>query len=328
MIAAMPANLAGQGIQQGQVYPKAAGWAETIDAYTGKSGAGLTDYMDFEAMVSHGGLREQGIVVDVGSASVVRGVYLYNYGRFHGFCLTRSSYVASVKNYGVYAPGLISVRIFDNILYNMHATAPNKEIHGIEVANNDSLVYNNQLFNIGTVSGWGEAIVIGANATGGHEICCCNNTVYNTSDTSYLALSNPDYVFMDNNGSFSDAYGFYGWASNVHGRFNYNISSGTTAGSFGGTGNLVSKPAAAQFKNIGADTEDLHLLQKASCVLRGQDESALFTQDAEGKTITRWNTGALQYTHLSKIAGLAVASCAKRAGLAIASVNKVGTLQA
>ena len=298
-IDAIPGNLSGQGKQHVQVYAKAAGYAETLDVSTGFSNASATNYIDIEAMVPHGGMRDSGIVIDCSGANRFQ-VKLMSYSRFHGFGL-KGTLTYAGTTYGIISNQSSYVRIYDNMVYDLtHATQTISCISGF-VSGVGEQIFNNQIFNITpgiNLAKTAYGIYVNNSATAGNTHEIHNNVVILNAAGSYnnraFQGELSEYVNLSNN------YAHGGYAGYLFHRFvstncniNYNISADGTADDFGGTGNLVNKAAATCFKCVVAGKENLDLRYTGACYREGQDNSALFTTDARGSLFKLWETGAL-----------------------------------
>jgi hypothetical protein len=289
-IDAIPGNLSGQGLQHVMVYPKAAGYAGVINAYTGFSGGGVSDYIDIEAMVP-------GIILDV-SGSQEWSIYTSSpYTKFHGFLITGTMSFAGTTYIVGFIGGSTNAtngRIYNNIFYNLTHSG-SQTIIAIYADKKGYCIYNNQFFSITSTPANHDKVVAiygACHATLGDE-----NRIYNNSivlpvgrgiycgDGNYCIASN-NYV----EATSPHAYvGFGGTGSSV----NNNISSDATADDWGGDGNLVNQAAVDCFECVTPGKENLDLRYTGACYRKGYDCSAYFTTDARGESIKLWETGAL-----------------------------------
>lgn len=292
-IDAIPGNLSGQGVQTVEVYAKAGGYAETIDAFTGFTNASITNYIDICAMVPHGGMRGQGIVIDASGATEIA-IRLNYYSKFSGFCVTAPTNTYSAGDRLILSepvPHLTDCIFYDCVAYS------GKRIRCVTGYGGTTIDFGlficNNIF-INTNSGGGNGIVANFALAGTASAPCvfANNTVVNTTGRG-LVNGDQAYWYVFNN--YANTVGVcFGSLSGANSKISYNISSDTTADDWGGVGNLISKAAANQFVNATAGSEDLSLKPGAACVRRGVDCSAYFTTDCRGVTRTRWDTGAFE----------------------------------
>lgn len=259
----VPGNLAGQGHQWVKVYAKAAGYAEALDLSTGFSNGSAADYIVCQAMVSHGGLRGQGIVVDIGSAATGTGILIGSaYTRLMGFCLTRSSFLVGGQNQAIQINTNNTI-VDSNIIYTLRGSN-GTSLFGYyvypDVAYIANWFINNQLMDIGTIDGndgWGSGTYVNADGTAGNEQVLAHNVCINCSAQGIRCAAGKDYILVYNNYAsvpYNDFEGFTG-AHNVLG---YNISADTSSNTWGGVGNLINKAAADQFVSVVPGYEDLH----------------------------------------------------------------------
>jgi len=284
----IPGNLSVQGHQWVQVYAKASGYSGRFDSYSGFSNASAIDYIDIEAMVSHGGSRDQGIVLDMNDNSDFRGIiFALGYVRFHGFCVTRSLFKAATGNtiIGIHDPSSY-MQIYDCLLYDSNADA-GQSIRGFyvyDVTIVGLLIANCQIFNLGAISGTPESIRSLGQGTAGNKNVFANNVF-----TQSTFFANKNYLLVKNN--YASSFTSLGGANCS---ITYNISSDATADDWGGTGNLISKAAANQFVSVTPGSEDLHIKSTSDCWRAGADMSAYFTTDCVGTTRSVWRTGAFE----------------------------------
>lgn len=285
----IPGNLSGHGKEWVQVYAKAAGYAEPainiVDGFSNASDG--VDYVDVEAMVSHNGLKNSGIVVDCDHGAGWQTIGMGDYSRLHGFCLTwtGTGRVGSNFLFRNNTQPTKEVYVYDNIIYDIQGNAAD-DTDVFWWTTGYWKIYNNQIFNIGNVTGAGVAMYMGGNGASGHEILISDNAIYNVA--SQLRGDNKDYYLVHNN--FAKFYGLTG----AHNVITYNISSDATADDWGGTGNLINKAAADQFVSVTAGSEDFHLKPTADCFRNGADMSAYFTHDCVNIPRKFWRTGAFE----------------------------------
>jgi len=295
----IPGNLAAQAHQWVQTYYYNAAdhsdpYPETLDIYTGFSNASAANYIDVQAMVSHGGMRDSGIIIDASSAIDVSIYFRLPYTRFHGFGITGTFSYAGTTNI-IYSYAW-AVRFYENILFDLLHTGDRQimiltlngagQVGGMHFFNNICVnadctpsAYKAWMFYIP-----GAPIV-------GHPWEIHNNVFINGGGRGFYSV-NREYLNISNNymGGGAAFYGLGGANCNI----NYNISSDGTADDFGGVGNLAFKAAADQFVDVTPGSEDLHLLAHADCRRRGQDNSSLFGTDCRGRLRRRWSTGAIE----------------------------------
>jgi len=304
IVAALSGDISGQGVHTIEVYAKAAGYADgAIDLSTGLVGQSATDYVDVVAMEDHGGMRDAGIVLDIGTTLTNQYILLGNYTRFHGFCVTGSQWETGGAGWHSIISGRVDfARIYDNIVYDMYC------YHGDTIAAiniwKGGRCYNNQVFHVGAdntayPTGFGIHIRYG---TIGDPVLVHNNTIVSPSSGSVGVIQDGitiadgyahvhNNVVMDTNGlSAADFVRI-----SVLGTFEYNVSSDATAGAADGC--LSNKVAANQFTSLVAGSEDFRLLVGADCNRNGSDQSSLFTDDCRGYTRdpAGFNTGAFEY---------------------------------
>ena len=297
-IDAIPGDLSSSpGVHTVEVYTKAAGYAETLDTVTGFTNQSATDYIHIKAMVSHGGQRESGIVVDVGSASVGFQIYMGDYTRLSGFCIKSSAGKTLSDTHIIYAHGTVGgYHIYDNIIYDCDAVA-SYAVFGMFVRGVNCRVYNNVLANIGTNAFTAFGIYMSGSATSGNQGLVANNTVLDTSASSTnIGIHNNlrNYIDFYNNYVGDCGQDYFTNFAGTGASFDYNISSDASAGSSGG--NLSSKASANQFVSNTPASFDVHLKLGADCIRTGQDLSSYFTTDFEGDTRSNYDTGADEYT--------------------------------
>jgi hypothetical protein len=175
----MPGDLTAAGHQWAQVYycdadDHSVAYAETLDIYTGFSNGSAADYIDVGAMVSHGGMRDSGIIIDVSSSAVSVRINTTQYVKFHDFCITGPGAYKDGTEYIFF--GHLAIKIFNNLFYNLavKASASNRIIY---VQNKNVKIYNNMFFNnFGT--DWFLAISCNYAATSGDEIEIINNVIF------------------------------------------------------------------------------------------------------------------------------------------------------
>lgn len=294
-LAAIPSDLTGQGHQHVQVYEKAAGYTGFIHANIFSNGS-AADYVDIEAMVSHEGTRDQGIVLDVGTVAEANHIELGAFMRFHGFCVKATSHKPSATLIVVRMSGE-GVRVYDNIIYDCDADV-GRVVYGVSKQGINQLIYNNQIIGLGRgYSGSGGGTGRGYwhlidNSSAPNDLIA-NNTILDCSGDGFYAGSAQNYLDLYNNYAGGNGLDDFELPLGVGTNFDFNISSDATAGV--ADGNLSSKAAVDQFVSVTQGAEDLHLLETADCNRVGEDLSAFFTTDNEGHDRVDWNTGADEY---------------------------------
>lgn len=279
--------LTGKGKQSIKVYPKAAGYHARFDAQTGFSGMSEADYIDIEAMVPHGGIRGEGIVLNpttFGSPMFLTAQYTH----LHGFAVTFDSSGAVVHPSVFEAQ--VGGRFYDNFVYDVdsHPNVNATVFSTVASGGTPALIYNNLIEDICLNSGKN---VVGIRLYGVSQ--AYNNTVVNVNGSTYgrgFDLPSNSAVCINNYSGDNSDEDFYTLSPPT---FEYNISSDVTAGS--SDNNLSEKAAENQFVDDDEGTQDLHLLVGADCNRVGSDQGSLFTTDADGVTRVNWNTGAYEY---------------------------------
>ena len=300
IVAALSGDISGQGVHTIEVYAKAAGYADgAIDLSTGLVGQSATDYVEMVAMVSHGGDRDAGIVLDVGSVTVDDRINLGDYTRFHGFCLTATSFKNATVAIRMIASLADFTKIYDNIIYDAKCTI-DSSVYGIRLGGEGCEVWNNQVFHIGPDAHDHGRAIYADGGTIGNPNQIHNNTVVGPTVGADQLMG---YGIQTVAGSYNDVRNNVSMnctsqdyrRDSVLGTFEHNISSDATAGAADGC--LSSKVSANQFVSVANGSEDYHLLVGADCNKNGSDLSALFTDDCRGYTRdpAGFNTGAFEY---------------------------------
>jgi hypothetical protein len=309
-------NLTGAGRQHFKVYPKAAGYQESVDFATGWSAASAANFLELEGMVP-------GITIDLGNAAVDKCIQATYFTKIHGLDFTATAHKAAVTNYAYY--GLYAnVKIYDCSFHDFDADA-NKIMYGLYSLNDPDYFWNLKIYNIGLGSNAGYGIY---SATGGHAATHkfrANCTVWNCKTTG-ISGGNVNYVDYQNiySGGSGSGVDWANQAVNVNGVMDYNTTSDATAP---GTHALINKAGANQFVDLTLHSENFHLLQTADLNRAGLDESATFTTDYDGKTRYAWNTGALEYFGSEPLAGV-IAAQSTLAGSLSVKRRVVGTISA
>jgi hypothetical protein len=121
-----------------------------------------------------------------------------------------------------------------------------------------------------------------------------NTTIYNGSNCGLLIYTGTGYT-VENVVSMGNVGGNDFSCSGSVTTFNNNMSEDTSAGDYGGSGNLVSQTTADQFVSISGSI-DLHLKTGADAIDAGKDLSGTFTDDIDGGTRAgSWDIGADEY---------------------------------
>jgi len=275
-IDAIPGDLSGFGIQQVQVYAKAAGYTETLDAGTGFTNASALDYIDIVAMVPHHGIEGNGIVIDFSSSVSVSTFMNSPFLRFHGFEI-----IAPVLSYA----GDTHVIFFANnftmfdCLFHDISHIGDQNVIILRSDSVGSIIYN-CIFNISYTKTY--HMIRYAGGTIDNPIYILNNIIIPGSNRSTILVG--DYLFMYNNYCFGiEIY------NNVNGEFSYNITSDSSGGSYGGVGNLINKAPGDQFE------DNLWLKETSDCIRTGHDCSTIFTSDIGGNPRVSWYTGVWEW---------------------------------
>jgi len=297
----IPGDLAVQGVQSAHVYyydadDHSVAYAETLDIYTGFSNGSATDYIDVQAMVSHNGMRDSGIIIDV-SGNVASLINIgSDYTRFHGFCIQAPT-ISYAGTSALCSQNAISY-YYNNVVYDIANTNTAQWIYGCRNLAAGINIYNNII--LSTYANIIAISTVGAGTAGLHQNIH-NNVVLTPNSASSAIWSNVDYVFQSNNYGYSGDADFY-CTGNTNGVSSYNISADATAP---GTNALINKAAVDQFESVTAGAENLDLRYMGACYRKGQDNSSLFTTDCAGNNWSLWETGALakQYKRIYNVDG-------------------------
>lgn len=287
----VPGDRSGQGEGAVQVFAKAAGYAESLDMNAGFSNTSETDFVSLTAMVSHEGIRGNGIEVDTGSLTTGIGLQLGFWAIVDGICFFRSDHKPSSSQWAINALNNSTVR--NCIIYDSDSDV-GEAVYGIAI-NGRVWSQNNQIMGIGRgyESDGGNGTGIWVNI-GGADVRHARVENCVALDCSTCGIDQNGQNYTDFNNSYSgDSPSCFSATHSGSRTFEYCISSDGSAGS--SNNNLSNKASAAQFVDTTQGAEDLHLVVGADCNRVGLDNSARFTTDAEGVTRINWNTGALEF---------------------------------
>lgn len=288
----VPGNRSGQGEGAVEVYAKAGDYAETLNTITGFSNTSAADFVSVTAMVSHDGVRDAGIIVDVGSTTANQPISHGLWAVLDGFCIFASSHKAASTIWLINAFANAMVR--NCIIYDCDADT-GQLVHGIFL-NGANWIRNCDVIGIGrgysgSGDGNGNGIVAGNAGNSGRHNRIENCTAL---DCSRCGIDQNSQDFTDVNNGYAGDCATDFTATHAGSRtFEYCISSDASAGA--ANNNLNTKASAAQFVSVVQGSEDLHLVVGADCNRSGLDNSARYTDDIEGDLRVDWNTGADEF---------------------------------
>lgn len=304
---AVPGNLAGQGLQDIQVFAGGVAnyYNENVDANTGFSNSSAADYVQIRAMVPHNGKSQAagGTGIRAGAGSIVRIVNLFDYFRFIGFEVGGGLSYASGTTVGINprANGLVDKCIVHDIT---ETTASLSYCIGIQISGANATIRNCLLFDLYAVGTHATSYVNGILINNYTGVSVINNTIRNCNHSAnkiaYGIRNLAASAVIENNGVFdtttTGTKADFLWEGTEAGsQTDSNCSSDATADDRGGTGCLVNKTSANQFISTADGSEDFRLKATADMKSAGVNYSGTFTDDIRGLTRSAWDIGAFRF---------------------------------
>jgi hypothetical protein len=283
---AIPGDLSGQGIQRVEVYAGGVAvgdgyeYREQVDALTGFSNWGSSDYIRFVAMVSHTGQRAKGIIIIPTPTGTSRFscIELCPYTRLEGFCVTANgSHTGNFQGIRAYDASVARYVIIDScIVYDLDATT---FCYGM-IIGGGSTVKNCAVLNITGGSSRNTGLYLYGITD---DVLVYFTTVLNTEEFGFFGagfgVTIKNCISAD---CTSSDFNLFSGTFTV----TYSISSDATADDWGGSGNQINKDPDSdiKFTNTTAGSEDIHLQDADSVAYAAGVAVAGVTTDIDGDT--------------------------------------------
>jgi len=273
---AVPGDLSGQGIQTIKIYATAASkYTGNVDAVTGFTNAGASDYIHIIGMVSHKGIRNMGIIIEGQPPHAGYNILnVVDYTRIDNIAITQNG----TNNAGTIALNFQANNIFRKvIIYDIDCNGGGPNGYYSTFNGNNKYLYNCMIMNMtGTIDA---RAMYFRNGTG-HK--CYNCTAHNQKGAGiYLRdvtinITNCyiGTVTLGNQGIYK--------LSGANPTVNHTITKDATATNWGGSGNQINKQPSDQFQNANAGSENLHLKNGADCIDAGTSTAPDVTEDING----------------------------------------------